>query len=323
MKSSGSYRTLTDPFGRTVRSLRMSITNRCNLNCIYCHNEGDHGSTGEMSVETIVNIVKAAADFGVDRLKISGGEPLIRKDLEEILSSLPPLKDVSLTTNATLLKGRASSLKEAGLDRINVSLDTLDPGKFRMITRCKRDILSSVLEGIDEAVRVGLTPVKINMVLLKDINEAEIEKMLEFTKRYKGDVILQLIELMNFRDAAPYHVDADKVEEELLHHATDVSTRTMHHRKKYIINGAEVEFVRPVDNTEFCANCNRLRVTADGKLKPCLLVNNDLVDVSHASPEELPDLFRLAVSRRVPFYGHERCSQDAAWSDKNGSRTDS
>ncbi|AFV24539.1 molybdenum cofactor biosynthesis protein A [Methanolobus psychrophilus R15] len=310
MNSSGPRRTLTDPFGRTVKSLRMSITNRCNLNCIYCHNEGDHGSTGEMTVETIVNIVKAAAEFGVDRLKISGGEPLIRKDLEEILSALPPLKDVSLTTNGTLLKGRARSLKEAGLNRVNVSLDTLDPGKFRMITNCKRDILPTVLEGIDEAVEAGLTPVKINMVLLKDINEAEIEKMLKFTKGYNGDVILQLIELMNFRDTAPYHVDADLVEEELLQNATDVTTRTMHHRKKYFINGAEVEFVRPVDNTEFCANCNRLRVTADGKLKPCLLVNDNLIDVSHARYDELPGLLQLAVSKRVPFYGHDTYRQE-------------
>jgi cyclic pyranopterin phosphate synthase len=263
-----------------------------------------------MTVETIVNIVKAAAEFGVDRLKISGGEPLIRKDLEEILSSLPPLKDVSLTTNGTLLKGRARSLKEAGLDRVNVSLDTLDPGKFRMITNCKRDILPIVLEGIDEAVKAGLTPVKINMVLLKDINEAEIEKMLEFTKGYNGNVILQLIELMNFRDTALYHVNADMVEEDLLQHATDVTTRTMHHRKKYFINGAEVEFVRPVDNTEFCANCNRLRVTADGKLKPCLLVNDNLIDVSHASSDELPGLLQLAMSKRVPFYGHDTYGQE-------------
>jgi cyclic pyranopterin phosphate synthase len=148
------------------------------------------------------------------------------------------------------------------------------------------------------------------MVLLKDINEAEIEKMLEFTKGYNGNVILQLIELMNFRDTALYHVNADMVEEDLLQHATDVTTRTMHHRKKYFINGAEVEFVRPVDNTEFCANCNRLRVTADGKLKPCLLVNDNLIDVSHASSDELPGLLQLAMSKRVPFYGHDTYGQE-------------
>ncbi|MDW7732047.1 MAG: GTP 3',8-cyclase MoaA [Methanolobus sp.] len=306
MNSSGAGMTLTDSFGRTVRSLRMSITNRCNLNCIYCHNEGDPGSVMEMSVETIVNIVRAAADLGVDRLKISGGEPLLRKDLEDILAALPPLKDVSLTTNAILLKERARSLKEAGLDRVNVSLDTLDPEKFRTITNCKKDILGKVLDGIEEAVRVGLTPVKINMVLLKDLNETEIEDMLVFTKQFNGDVILQLIELMDFKDVADLHVNADDVENALLTRATDVKVRQMHHRKKYIINGAEVEFVRPVDNTEFCANCNRLRVTADGKLKPCLLVNENLVDVSGAGPEELPDLLKLAVSRRVPFYTKRR-----------------
>ncbi|KXS44449.1 MAG: molybdenum cofactor biosynthesis protein A [Methanolobus sp. T82-4] len=311
MNSSVACTTLTDPFGRTVRSLRMSITNRCNLNCIYCHNEGDPGSVREMSVETIVNIVRAAADFGVDRLKISGGEPLLRKDLEEILAALPPLKDVSLTTNAILLKDRAQSLKDAGLDRVNVSLDTLDPAKFRMITNCKKDVLGQVLEGIEEAVRVGLKPVKVNMVLLKDLNEKEIEDMLEFTGQFSGDVILQLIELMDFKDVAEFHVDADKVEDELLDRASDVKVRRMHHRKKYIINGAEVEFVRPIDNTEFCANCNRLRVTAEGKLKPCLLVNNNLVDVSGANPEELPGLLQRAVSRRVPFYTERR--------DKNGS----
>nr|WP_235856148.1 GTP 3',8-cyclase MoaA [Methanolobus halotolerans] len=298
--------TLTDPFGRTVRSLRMSITNRCNLNCIYCHNEGDPGSVSEMSVKTIANIVRAAADFGVDRVKISGGEPLLRKDLEDILTMLPPLKDVSLTTNAILLQERAGSLKDAGLNRVNVSLDTLDPEKFRMITNCKKNILGKVVAGIEEAVRVGLTPVKLNMVLLKDLNETEIEDMLSFTSQFNGNVILQLIELMDFKDVADLHVNADEVENALLSRATDVKVRRMHHRKKYIINGAEVEFVRPIDNTEFCANCNRLRVTADGKLKPCLLVNDNLVDVSDADPEELPALLQLAVSRRLPFYTSRR-----------------
>lgn len=170
----------------------------------------------------------------------------------------------------------------------------------------QKDILGKVLDGIEEAVRVGLTPVKINMVLLKDLNETEIEDMLAFTKQFNGDVILQLIELMDFKDVADLHVNADEVEGALLKRATDVKVRQMHHRKKYIINGAEVEFVRPVDNTEFCANCNRLRVTADGKLKPCLLVNENLVDVSDASPEELPGLLQLAVSRRVPFYTSRR-----------------
>lgn len=301
MSSAGTGEVLTDSYGRTVRSLRMSITDRCNMNCIYCHNEGHIGHSREMPVDTIVNIVEAASQFGIDRLKLSGGEPLIRKDLEDALTRLPDMRDLSLTTNAALLKGRASSLKDAGLDRVNISLDTLDPDKYRMITNSATGSFERVLDGIQEAIDAGLTPVKLNMVLLKNLNDNEIGDMLDFTRSYGGKVILQLIELMDFRDIPQYRINANDVEQSLLSVSSDVRVRELHKRKKYIINGAEVEFVRPVDNTEFCANCNRLRVTADGKLKPCLLVSDNMVDVSNASKEELPDLFRLAVSKRVPF----------------------
>ncbi|WP_319508471.1 GTP 3',8-cyclase MoaA [uncultured Methanolobus sp.] len=301
MSSAGIGEVLTDSYGRTVRSLRMSITDRCNLNCIYCHNEGHIGHSREMPVDTIVNIVEVASQFGVTRLKLSGGEPLLRKDLEEALTHLPDMKDVSLTTNGVLLRERASSLKDAGLDRVNISLDTLDPEKYRAIAKCSSGIFDRVLDGIHAAVDAGLTPVKLNMVLLKDLNDDEIKDMLDFTRGYGGDVMLQLIELMDFRDLPQYRINANEVEKSLLSVSSDVQVRELHKRKKYIINGAEVEFVRPVDNTEFCANCNRLRVSADGKLKPCLLVNNNLVDVLNATKDELPDLFRLAVSKRVPF----------------------
>ncbi len=297
---------LTDAYGRTIKSLRMSVTDRCNLNCIYCHNEGSKGNTGEMSVETISSIVHVAADFGISRLKISGGEPLLRKDLEDILVSLPPLKDVSMTTNGVLLRKRAQSLKNAGLDRVNISLDSLNEENYQHITKCKDGIFEKVIEGIHAAVDVGLTPVKLNMVLLKDVNESEVEAMLSFAREFQGEVILQLIQLMDFRDVACYHVDVDEIERELELKAGCVQVRELHHRKKYLINGAEVEFVRPVDNTEFCANCNRLRVTSDGKLRPCLLVNDNLVDVSHAPVKEMPDLFRLAISRRIPYYRKQK-----------------
>ncbi|NYT18697.1 MAG: radical SAM protein, partial [Methanosarcinales archaeon] len=149
MKASNDL--LTDRFGRTVKSLRISLTNRCNLDCIYCHSEGDEGSTNEMTVEMISDIVTTAAKFGVNKVKFSGGEPLVRKDFEDILRSLPELKDVSVTTNGVLLKERAHSLKEAGLDRVNVSLDTLDPEKYAFITHGKPEMLNDVLEGINAA----------------------------------------------------------------------------------------------------------------------------------------------------------------------------
>ncbi|MHC1576978.1 MAG: GTP 3',8-cyclase MoaA [Methanosarcinaceae archaeon] len=292
---------LTDTYGRTIKSLRMSITNRCNLDCIYCHNEGDTGNGKEMSVETISNIVNVAAGFGVNKIKFSGGEPLVRRDFEDIISSLPPMKDISVTTNGTLLSSRAQDLKDAGLDRVNISLDSLDPEKYQWITNTKPSHLNDVLDGIHSAIDAGLTPVKLNMVMLHGINDTQLDDMLEFTKEYNGDIILQLIQLMDVKDVSQYQVDANAIEQGLAKRADDIRVRQMHHRKKYIIGGAEVEFVRPVDNTEFCANCNRLRVTADGKLKPCLLVNDNLVDASNASREDLPELFKLAVHNRVPY----------------------
>ena len=293
---------LTDKFGRTVKSLRISITNRCNYDCIYCHHEGDTNSTGEMSVETISKIVHVASTMGVNKVKFSGGEPLIRKDFEDILSSLPKLRDVSVTTNGSFLKGgRAQDLKDAGLDRVNVSLDSLDPDIYRFITNSAPNMLNGVLDGIHNAVDAGLTPVKLNMVLLKGVNDDEIYDMLDFTRTYGGQVILQLIELMDFNDVSQYQIDANSVEADLTLRADEIRVRTMHRRKKYIIDGAEVELVRPVDNSEFCANCNRLRVTADGKLKPCLLVNDNLVDVADTSIEDMPQMLKYAVSLRVPY----------------------
>ncbi len=293
---------LTDKFGRTVKSLRISITNRCNYDCIYCHHEGDTNSTGEMSVETISKIVHVASTMGVNKVKFSGGEPLIRKDFEDILSSLPKLRDVSVTTNGSFLKGgRAQDLKDAGLDRVNVSLDSLDPNIYRFITNSAPNMLNGVLDGIHSAVDAGLTPVKLNMVLLKGVNDDEIDDMLDFTRTYNGQVILQLIELMDFNDVSEYQIDANSIEADLTLRADEIRVRTMHRRKKYIIDGAEVELVRPVDNSEFCANCNRLRVTADGKLKPCLLVNDNLVDVADTSIEDMPQMLKYAVSLRVPY----------------------
>ena len=300
---------LVDPYGRKVTGLRISITDRCNLSCMYCHNEGaDCCSCGprgyEMSPELICGIVREAAKFGVRKVKFSGGEPLFRKDFEDILACLPPLKEVSATTNGILLEKRAKTLKAAGLDRVNVSLDTLDPKKYEEITGAPPGTLEKVIRGINSAVEAELTPVKLNMVLLKGINENEIDAMMDFIRPYEGKVILQLIELMNIDpELSKYTIDSKALEKNLEERASEVRVRHLHHRKKYVIDGVEVEFVRPMDNSEFCAHCSRLRVTADGKLKPCLLVHDNLVDVGEArSPEEIEKLLMLAVSRRKPYY---------------------
>lgn len=290
---------LTDAYGRTIKSLRISITNRCNLNCIYCHREGEtRGIKNEMSVATIANIVKASKTFGINRVKFSGGEPLMRDDFENIIQALPELRDISATTNGVYLASRAQSLAESGLSRINISLPSLSPEKYRRVTG--GDVIK-VLAGIDAAVEC-LTPVKLNMVLLKGINDTEIKKMMDFTRRYDGKVILQLIELMDFQKTARYKVDINKVEQFLESKASDIKERAMHKRKKYCIDGVEVELVRPIDNSQFCANCNRLRITSDGKLKPCLFRNDNLVDVNNKEPEEIVELLKLAMDKREPFY---------------------
>jgi cyclic pyranopterin phosphate synthase len=181
---------------------------------------------------------------------------------------------------------------------VNVSIDSLNPETYKKITGV--DNLSDVLEGITAALDVGLTPVKLNMVVLDGINDNEIEDFLAFV-RGNRNLILQLIELMHFNDCN-YHGELNVVEEMLASRSKQIITRRMHHRKKYCLDGAEVEVVRPLHNTEFCAFCNRLRVTSDGKLKPCLLRMDNHIDVRGKKDEELEALFKKAVSLREPFY---------------------
>ena len=291
---------LTDPYGRTIKSLRISLTSRCNLKCIYCHNEGEtRDIKNEMSSETVANIVRASLAFGVNKVKFSGGEPLIREDFEDIIKALPKLKDISATTNGTLLASRAQGLADSGLDRINISLPSLSPEKYRKVTGGD---IHKTLAGIDAAVNCGLTPVKLNMVLLKGINDAEILQMMDFIRKFEGKVILQLIELMDFQNTGKYRININEVEKFLESRTSDIVEREMHRRKKYFIDGVEVELVRPIDNSHFCANCNRLRVTCDGRLKPCLLRNDNLVDVNNKEPEAIRELMKIAMEKREPFY---------------------
>lgn len=291
---------LIDPYRRKITSLRVSITSRCNLNCFYCHNEGQSGHESDMSAGLIVDIINTALHFGIRRVKFSGGEPLLRSDFEDILAALPRLDNVSATTNGVLLSKRAAGLKAAGLDRINISLDTLYPSVYERICRCNGNTHRKVLDGIYAAVEAGLTPVKLNMVMLEGINSNELDDMISFTRGFHGDVILQIIEPMDIGHVK--HVSMDDIEEELTARASRVTQRSMHRRKKFLIDGAEVELVRPIDNSKFCANCNRLRVTADGKLRPCLLRNDNLVDVHCADIHDLRSLFIQAVNKREPFF---------------------
>ncbi|MCX8170998.1 MAG: GTP 3',8-cyclase MoaA [Candidatus Bathyarchaeota archaeon] len=303
--------TIRDSFGRPVENLRVSVTQRCNFKCIYCHREGQLlDYSVELSAEEIERIVRVAASLGVYGVKLTGGEPLLRKDIVDIvrrISGIPGIRDISMTTNGFFLKEYARQLREAGLSRVNVSLDTLDAEKFKMITGV--DAHEKVIEGIIEASRAGLNPIKINMVLLRGVNCDEIEDMVKFTGEHH--LTLQLIELEHPSEDSfymKYHVSLDGIEDEIREKSSKIIIRSMHHRRKYILRGgAEVEFVKPMHNTEFCLHCNRIRLTSDGKLKPCLFRNDNLVDLLNpmrdgASDERLRDLFIEAINRRKPFF---------------------
>ena len=237
---------------------------------------------------------------------------LLREDLTQIVEEIAGVEgivEVSLTTNGVLLAGMAWKLRKAGLSRVNVSLPSLREHVYKRITG--KPLLPKVLEGIAEAERVGLTPVKLNMVVLRGLNEEDIKLAASFIEG--RNLILQLIELeragLGSKVYSRYYLSLDRFEEKLKEEACKVEVRPLHNRKVYHLRDGRIriELVRPFHNSEFCANCKRLRVTADGKLKPCLMRNDNLVDVApllhNPSPiEELKEAIRRAVMLREPYY---------------------
>jgi GTP 3',8-cyclase len=306
---------ITDNYQRPVFSLRISITNRCNVNCFYCHHDGIMPQNYEMTPGEIERIAGVAKEIGIKKIRLSGGEPLIRSDIIDIVQRISSIgfQDVSLTTNGTLLGKYAKKLVDAGLNRVNVSFDTLDRDTYRFIT--KKDYLNQAKDGIKKASEAGLYPVKVNMVVMKNINHHEIWDMFRFCR--DNGAILQLIELLK-TDNCPdtkffddYHYEMDELEEELAEISSKIKTRQfMQDRKKYFVEGGEIEIVKPMDNTDFCKNCTRLRITPDGKIKPCLLKNDNLTDLINPirkgySDEELKEIFLDAIKKREPFYKEE------------------
>ncbi|MFD2613515.1 GTP 3',8-cyclase MoaA [Paenibacillus gansuensis] len=272
---------LTDRFGRNHHYLRISVTDQCNLRCMYCMPEEgmEFLEPGHvMSFGEIAEVVRVGASMGIRKLRITGGEPLIRKDLEQLiamLAAIPGIDDIALTTNGLLLGKKAAALKAAGLNRVNVSLDTLDPARFLMISR--RGGLQKVMEGIAAAAEAGFHPIKINCVLLKGINEDEISRFLDMS--VKEQLHVRFIEYMPIGHAddnwKSHYLPLGRVLEICAEHGYGyerVSGLTGNGPSEdYRITGAKGTFglIHPVSN-HFCENCNRLRLTAEGNLKPCL-----------------------------------------------------
>jgi len=306
---------LIDSCGRPLLNLRISITQRCNLRCDYCHKEGEEvascsrGTAEEMTVDEIVRLSRIAVGLGIARIKLTGGEPLMRKDLCEIvrgIAAIPGLKDLSITTNGTMLGYRAQELHACGLKRVNISLPTLNPDVYHKLTSGR---IEDALEGVKAAVAAGFNPVKLNMVILAGVNVDAVTEMMDFARQ--TGTILQLIELdpVNVDDSyfSVYHKFLGEHELMLRQKAVEVETRRlMHNRRIYHLPDVTVEVVHPTENGEFCAHCTRLRVTSDGKLKTCLMKNDNLVDVltpmrQGASDKELEALFIKTNQLREPY----------------------
>lgn len=268
-----------------------------------------------MTPSEIESLVRVAASAGVKKLKITGGEPLMRDDLEEVITRVSHLvTEVSLTTNGHRLAERARDLKNAGLSRVNVSLHTLNKDVYTRL--CGVDMVDSVVRGIESAVGVGLLPVKVNMVVLRGYNEGDIQSMMKFCAEVGA--VLQLIEYEATKEGAQQE-DFKKrffslkgVEEDLRRKAINTYMNELHRRGRYQVtaDGGQVmvEVVRPMHNTEFCGNCTRIRLSSDGILKPCLLAKSGEVDMltplrAGASDADLSKLFMKGVEARKPYWG--------------------
>ncbi len=306
-----------DNYGRPVLNLRISVTQKCDKHCPYCHREGETNPSTLMTVDEIVRIVRIAISLGVSKVKLTGGEPLLRKEIVEIvggINGLEGLTDLSITTNGTHLKGLAKDLKKAGLNRVNISLPTLDPDVYDEVMGGD---LQEAVDGVKAAVEAGLHPVKVNMLVLKNVNDGEIDRMIEFTA--ETGTILQLIELepinLSKEYYKRYHLNLAEIAQKLEKSASETRVRKyMQKRRIYFLPKVKVEVIRPIENTEFCANCTRLRVTSDGKLKPCLMRKDNLVDIltpmrNGANDKKLTEVFLEAVKKREPYYKPAQTSE--------------
>ncbi|NWF75147.1 MAG: GTP 3',8-cyclase MoaA [Nitrospirae bacterium] len=313
---------MKDHFRRTIDYLRISVTDRCNLRCIYCMPADglipiEHKEI--LSFEEIVRIVKISVNHGVTKIRITGGEPLVRRNviyLIRLLNSIEGIKDLSLTTNGILLERYADDLVDAGLKRVNISLDSLRPERFREITR--GGDINRVLNGIKSAEKAGLTPIKINMVPIRGINDDEIEDFARMTIKHPYQI--RFIEFMPFGTQGMWKPEKFISSEGIRYIVEKFGKLTPVVQKKsgparyFKFDGADgvIGFISPISN-HFCSECNRLRLTADGKLRPCLFSETE-IDLkpalrSNASDEEIDRLIKLSID--VKPKGHNITIQNA------------
>ncbi len=307
---------VVDQFGRRIHYLRISLTDRCNLRCVYCMPEHMVFLPREelLTDEEWIRLVRLFAELGFDKIRLTGGEPTVRPNLVELvarMAALPGIREISMTTNGMRLKALAEPLARAGLKRVNVSLDTLDPAKFHRITRWGR--LEEVWEGILAAEAAGLTPIKLNAVVVRGYNDRDLVGLAALTLSRPWQV--RFIEVMPFADIAPFAQQAIVPTSEMIRILEGEfgpleplnDGRLDGEARVYRIRGAvgTVGFISPVSEP-FCAQCNRVRLTAEGRLRLCLL-RDDEADLREplrrgASDEELKAQIRAAIWRKP--WGH-------------------
>ncbi len=311
-----------DTFNRQIDYLRISITDRCNLRCVYCvPAEGVHRfkSTEMLTNMEIVRFVRAASRQGVTKIRITGGEPLLRADILELIESIKELgiRDLAITTNGMALAKMAGPLKKAGLDRVNISMDTMKTDRYRLMTRGGE--LGRVWEGVEEAERARLYLLKINVVPIRGMNDDEVTDFARLTM--EKDWHIRFIELMPVDHCGKWSSEARVKKAELVEKISGVGKfdlfefRGRGPSRNYRLEGAKgvIGFISPISEC-FCQWCNRLRLTAQGRIRPCLFSDNE-IDIrtpmrSGASDEKLDQLFRQAV--RLKPDGHRLRENDSA-----------
>jgi len=298
---------MIDRLGRNITYLRISVTDKCNLRCRYCMPEDgvckkDHADM--LTEDEIITAVEAAASLGITKLRITGGEPLVKKNIVSICrraAAVKGIKEVCLTTNGILLPQLARPLKEAGVKRLNLSLDTLQPDKYAYITRIGK--MDAFRAGLDAAFEAGFEKIKINSVLIGGFNDDEIEAMAKLTLEYPLD--MRFIELMPMYDSGDFGMDAylpySKVLEKLPEAVAVEQDGGV--AKLYRLPGAKgnIGLISPV-SAHFCGECNRLRLTADGKLKPCLHAPDEY-SIRGLDREGMKAVFEQAIWNKPAWHG--------------------
>jgi cyclic pyranopterin phosphate synthase len=308
-------RKLIDNWGREIDYLRISVTDRCNLRCKYCMPEDGiefkkHDEI--LSYEQIIKIVKIGKKLGIEKVRITGGEPLVRKDLSKLINGLNilDLKDISITTNGVLFAEQAAALKKAGLDRVNLSIDTLKKDKYKKITR--RDRFEAVISGIEAAFNFSFAPVKLNVVLMKGINDDEL---LDFARLILDKPIhVRFIEYMplgeEINGAVYYEMKKakEKIEKEFKLENTELEGNGPANYYKIAGSKGSIGFISPISE-HFCLECNRLRLTADGKFRPCLARDLEVKIPDNFSEESIIEAYQKSIS--IKPIGHNFNFEDS------------